>query len=230
MASVFLDIVPPNQPDLTDLEIEESASKDGPWGAPIEIVTPVGTYPNYLSSYTTDQAAATTNWFRIRFKDSKGAYTPYSQPIKGGTDNVVSLLVDRVLLRDPNISEAVAQQEAEAVLQWYFKGVDPYGIDPATVTYTQMSGLTLLTLARALLFDQLVGSTSSADGWTAGLVSIKSGSTSSAGKADILELLKQANTLLGLNISVIAQMDEISIAGGQSLVAKDQSRLVMEFE
>ena len=229
MASVRINFVQPTQADLVALHIEEAVDSAGPFNE-IEVVTPIGTYPDYISHYTTDEATSISNWFRIRFKDSKNAFTDYSLPYKGGSETLVGEIVERVLLRDSSIKEAIAQQEAEAVIQWYYKGVDPYSIDPATVKYTTMKGLTLLTLAYALLFDQLGGGSSSADSWTAGLVSIRSGSTTSGGEADILKLLEQANSILGINVGVIAQMEEVHIAGGMAIVARDQSRLVVEFE
>ena len=231
MASVRIDFVKPNDPDLVALHIWEASEKEGVYNE-IEEVDEIGTFPNYISYYTTDQAASTIGWFRIQWEDSKGATSELSEPRQGGADNLVSIIVDRVLLRDSSINEAVAVQEAEAVIQWYFGGKDPYSIDPATVSYTQMSGLTLLTLGRSLLFEVLVGGSSSANSWTAGLVSLKSESgTGGSSTAGIFDLLKQANTLLGLSQSSIAQMEEITLAGGASvIVSRDQSRLLVEIE
>ena len=53
--SVRLDFTPPSQPNMATLFVEEAPAKEGPFAA-IDQTTAVGTYPNYISSYTTQLA------------------------------------------------------------------------------------------------------------------------------------------------------------------------------
>jgi len=225
MASVHLNWVQPQLPDLVKLHIYESSTKDGIY-TPFEEVTAIGTYPDYISEYTTDDAASVTGWFAIQWEDSKGAKTDISAPRQGGADMLPAVILSRVLLRDSAIKEGVALQEAEAIIQWYFQGVDPYSIIPSTVSYTKLSGLTLLTMARSYLAQSLAQSDT--ESFTAGLVSMKSGTQRDL--KNLVDLIGQANIMLGLNIGVVAQMEAIEIAGGASLVAADLSRLILEIE
>lgn len=211
--SVHLDFVPPNVPDLTDLKIYESASKDGPW-ALIETVTPVGSFGAYLSSYTTDVATSTSNWFAVEWVDSKGAVSQRSNAVQGSTLSLVAEITDRVLLRDPTIPEQVALEETEAAIEGYY-GVDPYTVDRTQVSYTVKSGLTFLALARSYISTLVQTVAGSADSYTAGLVAQSSGS-SSATSVDwklIDGLVRQANALLGKSFSTIMLLKDIEVAG-----------------
>jgi len=217
MASVPLDFTPPIEPDITELHIEEASSKDGPFNE-IETVTAVGAYPDYISRYTTSLATALNDWFRIRWKDSKGAYTPYSEPLQGGTTTLVQQIVNRVMLRDPMADENVALQEAEAVISDVFRVDDPYTIDPATVTPKQKSGITFLTLARTYLSSIVTSiAAGTSDSYTAGLVSQSAGTASqseiSKGLSNIEQLIEWANRDLGLSFSVVMLLEEIEVAG-----------------
>ena len=225
MASVHLDFVPPNEPGLVALLIEEAIASTGPWSQ-IEEVTPVGTYPEYISEYTTDDAAGLTNWFRIRWRDNKGAHTEYTQPIQGGTETLPSKIVDRVLLRDSTIKEGVALEEAEGVIEWYFN-VDPYVIDASTVKYNVLSGLTYLVMARAYMVELL--SSADTESFTAGLVAMKSGSSTRSEKS-IKSFVTWANGLLGTNYSVVAVMEPVEIPGLGKIVSADHSRLIVEWQ
>lgn len=225
MASVFLDFVAPNDiPDLTSLHIYEGATPDGIF-AEIEEVVAIGVQPNYISSYTTTYATNENGWFTIRWENSKGALTPYSDAVQGGTRSVVSEIVSRILLRDATISEQVAAEEAEAVVEQIYGLVNP---DPSTVTRRRMSGMTLLAMARIQLGSLAV--TSSGSQWTAGLVSMKSDNTSK-NLDNVKGLLIEASRMLGISMSVVAQMIPLEIAGGLSeIVSADISRLQIEVE
>lgn len=239
MASVRIDFVRPTDPELVALRIWEAAGKDDVY-AEIERVDAIGTYPNYISFYTTDQATSTIGWFRIQWEDSKGAVSELSEPRQGGADNLVAQIVERMLLRDPSINEAIAVQEAEAVISWYFNTSDPYSIEVSSVSPNVMSGLTLYAMARCYIFT-FASTTSTAmtdvSDYTAGLISQRSGSTSSAKSSGgspldaIDDLIAIANGMLGTSLSLVMVMEEVVVAGGfAQLVAIDQSRLIVEFE
>src|SRR5262245_35971053 len=103
MASVRLDFTPPGIPDVIELHVEEAPDSGGPF---VQIDTAdSGTYPNYISSYTTQLATSTTYWFRIRWETLQGVFTPYSAPLQGGTKTLVQEIVDRVMLRNPSLNE-----------------------------------------------------------------------------------------------------------------------------
>jgi hypothetical protein len=226
MASVHLDFIPPDHEDVTQLIIYESASPTGPWNI-IETVATVGTYPNYITEYTTTAATSAQNWFSIEWKDSKGASFGQSQGVQGGAESLVSEIVDRVMLRDPSIKEEIAAQEAEAVVEKFYGTTDPLSKLASDATAQELSGLTLLTIVRSKLVT--ISQTSNA-GYTAGLVSQTASSTASTSLDNLKALLEEANILLGLSFSVVLQLAEIDIAGGASLVSNDQSRLLVEFQ
>jgi hypothetical protein len=195
--------------DLTKLKIYEAAASDGPWGAPIEEVTDVGSYPDYIDHYTTALALSKVNWFTIIWEDSKGAETDRSNPIQGGADDLVSEIMDLVEERDHTLDTQVVRQETEFLLEQY------YHIDPYTATedsYMRKIGLARLVQARVML--NRIASSSSSSGWTAGLVSMKSGG--SADKATVIWLLEEAAKGLGWNYARVAQMATMVIAGGMS--------------
>ena len=236
MATVRIDFVQPSDPDLIALRIHESSEKEGVY-AEIERVTPIGTYPNYISYYTTDQATSAVGWFRIQWEDSKGALSELSAPWQGGTDSVVGAVVRRVLLRDPSIDEAIATQEAEAVICCYYGVDDPYSItempNPAV-----LHGLTLLTMASCYVTDLLVGGSSGATSvsdYTAGLVSQKSGTgTASGGTVMSLDgiqgIIDFANKCLGRQFSLVLQMApfEDSVTYTLADARYDHTRLLLD--
>jgi hypothetical protein len=230
-ASVFLNFTPPDREDLTKLHIFESPNATGPW-TNIETVTAVGTYPNYISSYTTNLAASALSWFSIQWEDSKGAKTDQSNSIRGGTETLVGEIVDRVLVRDGTLDEQVVLAETEAIIERYF-GTDPYTIDPSTVGYATKNSLAKIVQAKSM-YSTLITSATTGDSWTAGLVSMKSSSGSSSGTnalAVIDALMKEAARELGLGVSIVAQMANLQIAGGFSqIVSADISRLMIEVE
>ncbi len=222
MAKVFLDFVPLDHPGLTKLHILEGAAAGGPFSE-IEMVTPVGTYPDYLTSYTTDLAVNANNWFAIQWEDNKGWVSEISQAVQGGTTTLVGEIVSRMLQRDSGVKENVALQSAQSVVELYFNA-DPYTIDPDDVGYNVKDGLTLLALARSYIWR--VASAGTTSKYTAGLVSQEFGDTQS-GFNNIDQLIAQANSILGLNVSRILLMDDIEIAGGTLTFGEDISRLLL---
>lgn len=225
MASVPLKFIPPDEPGWTTLHILESPTQLGTY-TEIESV-PSGT-PNYIDSYTTDQATAVDNWFAIFWTDAKGAKTETSAGVQGGTETLVGVLVQRMLLRDPTINENIAAQEAEAAISSYFVVDDPSTIDASTVNPKILQGLTLLAMAWGYTVTQATSGT--VQKFTAGLVSLDTGSTATKTTANIDQLLKLANNLLGRNFSMIMRLKEITVAGvTTSLISTvDLSRTMIE--
>jgi len=227
VASVRLNFSPPIEPNITKLHILESTSQTGTFSE-IEVVTGIGTYPSYISYYTTNLATAATNWFRIQWEDNKGALSDLSEAVQGGTESYVGELTEWVLLRDSTINENVATQEVEAALFQVFGTTTPDTLDP-----DQKSGITMLAMARCYLTKLgASSSTGTANKWTAGLVSMDSGTTAAQqGQANIEMLLKQAGKLLGLNYSVVAQMAEANLFGNNGDGPTfDPSRLLIEVQ
>ena len=85
---VPLDFIPPQEDNIVKLHIYESSAQGGPFSE-IELVTEVGTWPNYIDHYTTANATALDDWFAIQWEDDKGAKSVLSSPVKGGTDYLV---------------------------------------------------------------------------------------------------------------------------------------------
>lgn len=224
MASVYLDFVPPDRPGIVSLKIWEAPASTGPYTV-IETVTPVGSYPNYLTRYSTDDAGSANDWFKISWVDDKGVESPMSEAIQGGTTTLLGEIVSRVMLRDPSINENVAYQEALAAIEEYFKA-DPTTVQLAEASFSVRSGLTLLTMARSYIFSSVTESTS--DDYVAGLVQQKGGTSKT--KSDLNDLIAWANKFLGTNVSLVLLMEEIEIAGGTAgEVTMDQTRLIVEF-
>jgi hypothetical protein len=230
MASVHLDFVPPNQPNLETLKIWESTSVDGIFGV-IESVTPVGTYPNYLSEYTTDQATSPDNWFAISWVDDKGAETEKSAPIQGGASTLVRRLADRVLLRDATLNELVVVQTSEWAITYALDVSDPYSIADDGATYQELEGMTFLVMAHSLITTIAATSATAGESYTAGLISQKGATTSTAStdKTKLAQsLLDLANSLLGKNYTVVMLLEEIDPIGtGVTGFDLDQSRLLL---
>ena len=223
MASVYLRFSPPDRDDIVKLHILESSTMNGALTT-IEEVTDIGTFPNYINDYTTDQAGNNADWFAIQWEDSKGAFTNISERLQGGTKTVVLELIDRIMLRDPSIDEELARQEAEITLSEYFRTDDPYAIDPSTVTYAEWGGLTYLSLARIYISEILIGSNVS--GYTAGIVAQQQGNTQKS-LADVQRLIDEGNRLLGRNYSLVMQLEPVSF-GTVTGAEIDQTRLLVE--
>lgn len=231
MPSVHLRFSAPAREDLTKLRIFEAASPAGPWITPIEILDLVAAgkvFPDYLSEYTTDDAANTTDWFAIQWEDAGGARTEISNAMQGGTTTMVGEIIDLVAERDHTLDEQTVRQETEFAIESYF-GKDPYTVDTDTTNYRIRIGLARIVQARSML-NRLAATSSSgtSSGWTAGLVSMKSGSDSqSASEGLIRWLLQEAGNLLGWNYARVAQMATVVIAGGQSAYEIDYAEPIL---
>jgi len=232
MASVYLNFIPPNDvPDLVALHIYEAPAQNGPFSE-IEAVTSVGSPGAYITAYTTDQALSETDWFAIQWENSKGAFSELSSAIQGGTTNVVSEIVERVMLRDPTLKEQIVAQEAEAVV-WSFYGANPPPLDE--INPKTLSGLTLLTMAQCYIvrISAGIGTTTS---YTAGLITQKTDTHAQTASMDtIRDLVAAANSLLGRSFSIVALMPEVeSRYGGNGsfneLVGADTTRAIVEFD
>lgn len=223
MATVRLDFIPPTDPDLVSLKIFESSAKGGPFNQ-IEDVTVIGEYPNYISTYTTTAAQQIDSWFAIDWFDDKGGHLGMSDPIQGNADLLLAEIVSRVMTRDPTINENIIYDEAQAVLELFLPpGTDIEDAPMDMASYSERSGLTLLTMARCYIFSISEGE----EEYTVGLVSQK---LKSARSTDYVEaLLRRAEAALGLSYSAILQMAEIPIAGEVSETT-DLTRLLIELQ
>lgn len=222
MATIAIDFTPPDIPGVAALRIYEAPTKEGSY-VQIERTTAVGVFPTYISRYTSVLATSSTDWFRIAWEDEAGDVSLMSAPVQGGTSSLVAILVNRVMLRDPTLSEQVVAQVAEAVVSKVMQTTDPYDVT-LTATYEQLEGMTLMILARGNM--HMIMSSQSSDSYTAGLISIKQSSSKSTSTDLIQWLIDEANKLLGLNYSAVFLMEDIPIAGGAtSAWDVDQSRL-----
>jgi hypothetical protein len=237
--SVRFDFEPPRDPDFVELRIWESATNGGSSWTLIETVTNIGTYPNYITEYETDQVQVVGHWFAIEWISAKGASTDLSNPIQGGTELLIGEVVSRMHMYDSSLDENVSYREAEAAIEELFS-VDPYSVNVVGVSYKKIQGLVYLSLARAyiatLIVNEVAAASGGADDYTAGLVAQKASSASSSSstqtRLDLLKyLLNMANSSLGKNYSVVAVMEAVQIAGGFSqVVSLDESRLLIEVE
>jgi hypothetical protein len=226
--SVYLNFTRPIEPDIARMRIYEAPVKAGPFNV-IEEVTAVGTYPNYISDYTTNAAVSVADWFAIQWVNLKGAESDLSAPIQGNTTSLIGEIVQRVLLRDSSLDEVIATQEAEAVVAEYFNVVDPYSVLP-TVSPKILRGLTNMTLVRTYL-SSIITSTGAGSGekWSAGIVSMDTSVSSTKQLNDMQALLKMANDDLGLNQSIVLLIKEIEVAGGyKRLQGVDLTRSIYE--
>jgi hypothetical protein len=227
-ASVPIQFAPPNDtPNLVKLHILEASSSAGPF-VNIDSTVEIGTYPDYISEFTTDLATQGNYWFAIQWEDSKGALSPVSEPVQGGTTTLISEIVNRVMLRRPSADELVVSQEAEAAIDDYFHTTNP---DPALVPSRVKSGLTYAVLARVQLSDIAAATSSSGASFTAGLVSMKSDSSNTSNLSDVEAMLKLASRYLGMTYARVAQMCIPEIAHGYAKpVMADISRLRIDVE
>jgi len=218
--SVALEFIPPDEPDLLALHVYESPAPDGNF-IEIDVTQAIGSFPNWITRYTTDNATVVTDWFAIAWENQANALGDLSAPMQGGTTSLVSEIVNRVMLRDPTLNPIIVGQEAETAISEYYNVTDPYSIDLATVTPRQMSGLTYYTMARCYIIRvSTMASTGAANKWTTGLVSMDSSVTAKSATApwdNIENLMKLANIELGRNYSVILLAEEIGVAGGYKI-------------
>jgi hypothetical protein len=227
MPKVRLDFAPPDNPDVTKLHVEEAPAAVGPWtevsGSPITVSA-----PDFLS-YVTITATSLSDWFRIYWENAGGATSNPSNPIQGGSTTMVQKVVTRVLNRNPTADERVVTDVAEWVVSKVLKTADPYDAS-LTATYNQLEGMTLLALARTMIHTLV--SNSQSDSYTAGLVSQKSSSGSTADTDMIAYLLAEANKILGVSFSVVMLLEDIDPTGlgNVSVLGIDQSRLLLSIE
>lgn len=202
MPSIPLQFIPPDVEDLVALNIYESANALGPF-IKIETVNDIGVYPTYIDNYTTDLATSEDDWFAVDWTDAKGAVTPKSAPIKGGTTTLVDQIVSRVRQRDSSVSVQVVAQEAEGAIEKYL-GVDPYTVyDPTVFSYSQLNGITYLVLARTFLVQSAQSSDVSSA--TLSLVSFRTESGTKK-SVDVQALIDLAADELGISSSRVLQM------------------------
>lgn len=215
MASVYLKFVPPpDTHDLAKLHIWEAPASDATFTR-IDTKTDIGSYPDWIDFVETTQAASDLDWFAIQWETSAGVLSEISSPVQGRTETLVGEIVTRVLIRSPLLDENVVQQEAEAVIEDVLSGVDPYTVNRDAVTFKQKSGITFLTMARALLSSVLVSSTAT-QSYTAGLISQNLGTSSQQQQSlkNIEQMIEWANRDLGLNVSLIMEIRRVCVAGG----------------
>lgn len=221
MASVPLEFIAPSEPNLALLRVYEGTSKDGAFSL-IDETDEIGSYPDYINHYTTEEASSETNWFSIQWVDDKGAESPLSDPWQGNTESLVSIITGRVVQRGVTNDESVILQEAEATLEQYF-GTDPYEV-PLPISYSQAVGLTYLVMARLMVLDVINDTTES---YTAGIIAQQTGSSDKSMK-NVQKLIDEANRLLGRNYSLVVQLPEYTPVPALRDTTFDQSRLIVE--
>jgi len=230
--SVALEFIPPDEPDLKALHVYESATKTGTF-VEIDNTQVIGAYPKWISRYTTANATSIYDWFAIAWQNQAGVLGALSAPMQGGSTTLVSEIVNRVMIRDPNLNQIIVGQEAEAAISEYYGVTDPYTVALSTVPPNVMSGLTLFTMARCYIVQAAVGtSTGTAHKWTAGIVSLDSSASSGMSPWDsVQKLLEMANKELGRNYDLVLLLKEIEVAGGyKELVSIDLSRAIYELQ
>lgn len=204
MSSVPLEFTAPAQNDIVALRIYESDAQLGPF-VQIERVTAIGSYPGYITSYTSSLGTGGVKWYTIAWEDSAGGLSDQSNPTRLGTQTVPGEIADRVLQRDINMDRSIAVQEAEAALEQYF-GADPYELTISDMTYRQLRGFTNYVLATMLL-QRIVKGGGTAEQVTVGLVTLKSSSGgTSFSTREAQSLIDRANDDLGLNQGMIVRL------------------------
>lgn len=227
--SVALEFIPPDEPDLFALHVYESPDMAGPFSE-IDVTQAVGTYPNYITRYTTQAATAITDWFAIAWENTANVVGELSASMQGGTSTLVSEIVNRVMLRDSTLNPIIVGQEAEIAVAEYFSTNDPLSISPDQASPQVMGGLTYYTMARSYISSAVSSSTTTGGKWVAGLVSLDTSSSSKSSVWDNIEnLLRAANRELGKSYSLKLLLAEIEVAGGyKQIVAADLSRMIIE--
>jgi hypothetical protein len=226
---VHLNFLPPTVPDITKLHILEATTANGIYSE-IEVVTAVGSYPNYITRYTTSMANSLSDWFRIQWEDSKGALTELSESVQGGTESLLSQITEMVLLRDPALNENIVAQEAAAAIEMVFRVSNPFSLPAGYGTYSQRIGLVYMIMARSYI--STVVRQSQSDSYQAGLVSQKASSSTKVTTDTIRWLLDQANALLGTGYTLVMLLEDIDPTGigAASSIEWDQSRLLLSIE
>jgi hypothetical protein len=226
MAAVPLTFIPPEEPGIAQLHIFESPTGDD--GTFIEKDTvPAGDYPDYINHYTTHNAASVDNWFAISWSTVDGAQSPLSQPIKGNTTTLIGELVERVLLRSPELDERLVMEEAEATISYIYKVDDPYTIDVNTVNPLWLTSLAELALIASLYVTvSNVGAT--ALDYSAGLISERQSIDSATALNNLNRLERRILRRLNIGGSLIASIADskytLDITGIKT--AFDSSRIL----
>jgi len=229
MASVSLTFIPPSRPGFVKLHIFETADP-AQLAALIDTIENIGSYPNYITKASTNNAAAIDDWFAIQWEDDQGVVTVLSELMKGGVTTLIGELVNRVIMRNPAFDGAIVVQETEGVISFVYNVDDPYTIELASVNKLWMVELTNLIFVACEYLNVLLGASSS-NAYTAGVIS-ESTSTSSLAILDSLEKLeKRSLRRLGIGGSWLASIDRgtvedrlFSVTGDKTLI--DVSRLL----
>jgi len=230
VANVALEFIPPDEPDVAKLHVYESNAPDGSF-AEIDTTTAIGTYPNYITRFTTTHASVVDDWFAIAWENEAGNLGDISAPMQGGSTSLVSEIVNRVMLRAPSLNATIVGQEAEAAVCEFYGVADPYSVDPATIPPNQISGLTLMTMARVYIYEAATLSVGAANKWTAGIVAMDSSVTSKSTTPweNIEKMLELANRELGRSYSIVLLLSEISLAHDRRMLkGEDLTRSTVE--
>lgn len=210
MAQVQLNFTPPIEEGIVALLVFESVDPDAGYSL-VDTHTSVGTYPGYINSYTTQNAVNVNDWFAIAWQDAQGNITPISEPVRGNTTTLVGEIMDRVLLRSPDLDENIVYQETLAVISYVYGTDDPFSIDVATVSELWKVELANLALVSTLYVVQVEHGTS-AQSYTAGIISESSNSGSSI--KDVLDNLerleKRSLKKLGIGGSLVATYNTLA--------------------
>ncbi len=214
MATVRFDFIAPDDEHIVALRIFEAPDKTGPY-VEIERVTEIGTYPDFISSWKTDDASNPGDWFKIAWEDDAGLLGERSGAVQGGTQTLVGNIVSRVHERDSSLDLSIIQQEVESSVEMYFND-DPYDVElsdlPHGMRYRILNGLTYLSLARAMIAVMATSGSSTVADSTIGLVRMTSGTSSSqaqAPTANVEELINAANRELGWLTSIVLEMQRV---------------------
>jgi hypothetical protein len=202
--NVTLTFSSPDMADIVALHIYESVAALGPWNM-IERTTAIGTYPGYITAYTTANATSESDWFAIAWEDSNGNVGAMSAGVLGGTQSLVGVVVARVLQRDRFLDPNVVRQEAEAAVESQFR-TDPYTVS-ADQSYRTINGLVYLTMARSYI-SASASSERSVQSATLGLVSFRDESGNDR-KVDVQALIDLANETLGISTSLVFQREDV---------------------
>jgi hypothetical protein len=197
-------VIPPTEPGIVTLHIFESPT--GADGSFVEIdQLDAGTYPDYNTEYVTQKAISDTDWFAIAWSTSSGIISPLSEPIKGGTSTLVGDIVERVLLRSPDLDENIVLQEAEATVSYIYKVDDPYSVDETTVNPLWMTSLAELALIAAL-YVTTVNLGATAQDYSAGLISERQSVDTRTTLDNLTRMEKRLLRRLGIGGSLIASI------------------------
>lgn len=204
---VPLRFTPPESDDIALLHIWEGSTPTGPF---LEIdVTSAGIYPDYIREYVTTQAVMLSDWFAIQWEDNAGVRGNLSAPMQGGTTSLIGELVERVLLRSPDLDENLILQEAEATVSYIYNTPDPYSIDIDTVNrlwLTELANLAYVSASYVTFID--IGANTIS--YSAGMLSESSGANIKDTLDSLERLEKRALKRLGIGGSIIASIHERS--------------------